>query len=456
MSLTTQVDQAHQQQMRRGFFEQLQQRWQPASDPHTPYPMIVGLETEYLLIDAAGNLLDEATRNQILQILPHSTAELGASSIETHTEPVPIAGSPHSLRHEAERVERETVHVAQQFGAQLVRIGTYPGAFADLHVTQEPARYQNLLDVSHAMHRIEGVLPPVQIGSVTLPELRCETMCGCQSTHLNIQVPNLPRTIHMLNKAFELVPYLIALTAHSALLDATPTGYKEVRSMIWEPLFTFPHFDASHGVDTQRVGFPRTYYPDWDSYWQDVAGKFFNETDPAKAFASNMKNFWRMVRLKPCPNAPTYSLLEIRAFSPQPTLAEDMALAVLLTGLLHDPIWLERPLLPIELATKNLHAASMDGLYATLAWQTASGTPEYRPASELAAWLLHQGEAYWCERAPSEASLLDLLRHRLHSEPASPGRKSQHLYDQQLAAGNTRQAAAQHVLQAYVVRYDDA
>lgn len=456
MPLTIQVDQLHQQQMRAAFFVQLQQRWQPAPNRTMPYPMIVGLETEYLIVDAAGNLISEATRNQILQALHHSSAELGAGSIETHTDPVPIAGTPHSLRHEAARIEREAVRVAAQFGARLVRIGTYPGAFADLRVTQEPPRYQNLMDVSHDMHRIDGVLPRVQIGHVTLPELRCETMCGCQSTHLNIQVPNLPRTIHMLNKAFELVPYLVALTAHSALLDAAPTGYKEVRSMIWEPLFTFPHFDASHGVDTRRVGFPHAYYADWDAYWQDVAGKFFNETDLDSAFASNMKNFWRIARIKPCPGDPHHSLLEIRAFSPQPTRDEDIALSLLLTGLLHDPAWLDRPLLPLELVQQNLHAASVDGLHATLAWQTASGTPTARPAPELAAWLLQQGEAFWCERGVEEVALLKLLHHRLHSEQASPGRASQHLYDQQVAAGNSRTAAAHHVLQTYVVRADDA
>ena len=455
MTESVQVDHAHQQQMQAAFFTQLPQRWQVHPDPAAPYPMIVGLETEYLLIDADGRLIDEATRDQILAALPHSSSELGTSSIETHTDPVPIAGAAHSLLQEATKIERHAVQAAKQFGARLVRIGAYPGAFSDLYVTQNSPRYQNLMDVSHAMHRVNGELPRVQVGAVTLPELRCETMCGCQSTHLNIQMTNLPRTLHILNKAYELVPYLLALSAHAALLDTTPTGYTEVRSLLWKPLFTFPHFDATHGVNTQRVGLPPAYYPDWDTYWQDVGEKFYSEPDPAHAFAANMKNFWRTVRIKPCPSDIHSCLLEIRSFSPQPTLPEDVALALLLTGLLHDPAWLDRPLLDIGLVGQNLDAASRDGLYAPLAWHTEDGAVVARPATEIAAELLDLGETFWAARAVPEVELLELLRQRLHHPPASPARKSLHLYEQQLAAGHTRAAAAQSVLQAYAVEYAD-
>ncbi len=455
MTESVQVDRAHQQQMLAAFFTQLQQRWQPHPDPAAGYPMVVGVETEYLLIDADGQLLAEDIRDQILAVLPHSSSELGTSSIETHTAPVPIAGAAHSLLQEATQIERHAVQAARQFGARLVRIGTYPGPLSDLRVTQNSPRYQNLMDISHAMHRINGKLPRIQVGAVTLPELRCETMCGCQSTHLNIQMPNLPRTLHTLNKAYELVPYLLALSAHAALLDMTPSGYTEVRSLLWKPLFSFPHFDALHGVNTQRVSLPPAYYPDWETYWQDVGEKFYSEPDPAHAFAANMKNFWRTARIKPCPNDVYSCLLEIRSFSPQPTLREDVALALLLTGLLHDPAWLDRPLLALDRVEQNLYAASRDGLYATLAWNDATGTIVDRPATEIAAELLAMGTAFWAARAVPEVALLELLRQRLADPPASPARKSLHLYEQQLAAGHTRAAAAQHVLQAYVVEYAD-
>ncbi|NJO06307.1 MAG: hypothetical protein HC876_12715 [Chloroflexaceae bacterium] len=377
------VDKAHQRQMTEAFFEQLHERCRP--NGHTALPMVVGLESEYMLIDEQGQLIDEVLRNQILAELPDGSAELGACSIETHTEPIVIAGGDYNLLHEARRVEQQANRVAAQHGTRLVRIGTYPGSFADLRVTQEPPRYQNLLDISHRMLAIDGVLSPVQVGAVTLPTLRCETMCGCQSIHLNVQIPAGGMAIQMLNKAIELVPYLVALGAHSALLNALPTGMDETRSAIWEPLFTFPEFDARYGFNNNRVGFPAQYYTDWDDYWQDVGSKFFIEQHTEKAFESNMKTFWRTVRLKPCPGRVNDCLLELRAFSPQPTTEEDVALFLVCTGLLHDLAWLEQPLLPMHLVEENQWRASTYGLDTALYARDDNGTVVQRPAPRLQA-----------------------------------------------------------------------
>lgn len=442
---------AHQQAMREAFQQQLWERCRPDGAPDRQPTLVVGLESEYILIDDQHRLASEATRNQILAVLPDSSAELGACSIETHTDPVMIAGADYGLLQETQRVEQRAVAVAAEYGARMVRIGTYPGPFRDLRVTQQPPRYQNLLDISHAMHQVNGHLSPVQVGNVQLPRMRCETMCGCQSIHLNMQIPAGEQAIHLLNRSMELVPYLVALGAHSALLNAQPSGFQEIRTLLWEPLFTFPAFDARYGVDTQRVDFPPTYYHSWEAYWEDVANKLFKEESPDKAFESNMKTFWRTVRLKPCPGKIHDCLLEIRALSPQPTAQEDVALFLVFTGLLLNPQWQQRPLLPLELVKQNQITASRYGLSAQLYILDDDGVPMRQPARSIAHNLLNAARSFWQERAPLDAPVLDVLRRRLEPEGDTPARLSVRQFKQAIRAGHSPEAAAHAVLMNYVI-----
>ncbi len=446
------IDLQQQREMEEAFFEQLHARCQPADNEELSFPPKVGIETEYLLVDNQGKLIPEAVRNRILEHVPHSSAELGMSTIETHTAPVLMSDSNHSMLQEMRAIEREAVDAASSQGCRLVRIGSYPGSFADLDITQQPDRYQWLMDLSHKLHGVDDDSRPlVQLGNITLPRRRCDVMSGCQSIHMNIQLPAGETAIWRLNKMLELVPYLVALAAHSSLMNCSPTGMREFRIPLWEPLFNFPRVDAEYGVNTRRTGFPDYYYRNWDDYWRDVGRKLYFATDTRQAFDSNMKQFWRAVRLKPCPGRRQDCLLEIRTFSTQPTLEEDAALYLVVGALLHEPDWMARPLLPLEYARVNLDQASKYGMEADLYTFDETRKIVLRPAVEIVGDLLERAIRLWRGVSPEHADLIGLLQRRLQPEGATPALESVRRFEQAQQAGASSHEAAQQVLLSYVV-----
>jgi gamma-glutamyl:cysteine ligase YbdK (ATP-grasp superfamily) len=450
------VDKDQQQQMEEAFARQLRERCHPA--PHRdgrPLPVQVGVETEYLLVDEHNNLISEARRNRILEALDHSSPELGVSTLETHTDPVPLIDDHGacSLLREMQRIEDETAAAAGRHGCSLVRMGAYPGSFASLAVTQQPDRYQRLMDISHTLHGVDdNTASTVQIGEIQLPYKRCEVMSGCQSIHINMQITAGEQAIDLVNRSIELVPYLLALTANSPLMNCQPSGYKEFRVPLWEPLFTFPHIDAYYGVNTRRTGFPDYYYRGWDDYWRDVGRKLYMTHNPDEAFSSNVKEFWRTVRLKPCPGKPTDCLLEVRAFSTQPTLEEDAALYLLLVALLRRSLRNPRPLLPMSYTKVNFDQASRHGLDALLYVSDGAGHLFQRPAAAIAAELITQAIETWRDISPEAADLVALLHPRTTPECKTPAAASLRLFEDELQAGRPPAEAAHRVLAARVLR----
>jgi gamma-glutamyl:cysteine ligase YbdK (ATP-grasp superfamily) len=450
------VDKARQQEMEEAFARQLHERCRPAPpDGGRLLPVMVGIETEYLVVDEHDRLISEARRNRVLEELDHSSPELGVSTLETHTDPVPPIGDDGtcSLLHEMQRIEQQTIAAAERQGCALVRMGAYPGAFAKLAVTQQPDRYQRLMDISHELHGVESEpAPRIQIGTIELPRERCTIMSGCQSIHINMQVTAGEQAITLLNRSIELVPYLLALSANSPLMNCQPSGYKEFRVPLWEPLFTFPHIDAAYGVNTRRTGFPDYYYRGWDDYWRDVGRKLYMTHDPEEAFDSNVKQFWRTVRLKPCPGTPTDCLLEVRAFSTQPTLAEDAALYLLLVALLRHSLDNPRPLLPIAYTKVNFDQASRHGLDALLYVSDSAGNLMQRPAAAIAAELVTQAIETWRNVSPKAADLMDLLYQRTTAEGMTPAAASLRHFEDAIQAGRAPAEAAHRVLAARVLR----
>jgi gamma-glutamyl:cysteine ligase YbdK (ATP-grasp superfamily) len=290
----------------------------------------------------------------------------------------------------------------------------------------------------------------VQFGEITLPMERCNIMSGCQSIHINIQLPAGELAVRLLNKAIEVTPYLVALGAHSPLVDCRSAGYQEFRVPIWEPLFTFPNIDAQYGVNTRRTGFPDQYYRDWDDYWLDVSNKLYFSHDVERAFEINMKQFWRTVRLKPCPGKEHDCLLELRALSTQPTLQEDAAFYLLLGGLLHDSSWNSRPLLPIDMVKKNLELASRHGLDTKLYVLDSRGINQ-KSAAAIARDLLDEAVPIWKRTSSEAADIVGLLYDRVSPRTQTPASTSLHMFEHETQAGRSAAEAAQQVFLSYVI-----
>lgn len=273
--------------MRAAFYHQLQTLCQPvAASPQPDVALSVGLETEYLLIDAQGQLITEQQRNALLEHLPDASAELGCSMLETHTRPVPIVDSHGGLLTEAQQVERHARSVATAQGYRLVRLGTYPGCLDDICISRYPDRYRLLLETCMFLRHPDR---PVQAGNITLPDDPAIVMGASLATHLNIQLPAGPTAITWLNRSIELMPYLVALAVNSPLLECRDSGYHEIRTPLWKAIFDFAYAEATLGVPATRVGIRPAYYRDWQDYWSDVGDKLFLLGQPEQALAINMK-----------------------------------------------------------------------------------------------------------------------------------------------------------------------
>lgn len=427
------------------FRYQLLKRMECSDDSELQSPLMVGVETEYLVVDQHGNLAEGTVRDQIVRELPGSSVELGASVLETHTAPVPICGTQRNLLQEALQTEAKAVQVAQRFGYCLVRLGSYPGSFRNIATSRSPDRYQRQIDLLHSLYP-EGSRR--KAGFLTLPLQPCGIMGGCQSTQLNIQVPTGQVAIDLLNKTFELTPYLIAISTNSSIMDGSFTGFQEFRIPLWKALYSFPHIDLSFGISTDRVGLPRRYYESWSDYWDDVGEKLFMTDQPEEAFDANVKMFWRIARLKPCPELTTDCLLEARAFSVQPSVVEDVALHYLLCALLEDAASRPSPLLPIHMVEYNLQQASKYGLDARLYARAGGGSIIKMPARLVISGLLDQAISTQREKSREAVELISALRGRLSPFIGTPAVRNLQLYHRQLRSGLTVEEATRCVLLA--------
>ncbi|MEK5547575.1 glutamate-cysteine ligase family protein [Paenibacillus sp. FSL L8-0689] len=405
--------------MNRAFLRQLRQLEKNILVTKNNLSGIMGFETEYLLFDFEFNLVDEKVRNRVIENATFIKREIGASQIELVSRPFTLAEGLENLINEMQQMEQEAAAIAHAQNNRLARLGTYPGSFTDLEITDDRENYQMILDQfkSSRKHHLE-----LHLGEVDLSSRVHELISGCQSTQMNVQVNYNQAAIDLLNKTIEISPLFIAIGANSPILDRRLTGLLETRNLIWEIGYDLRTYSEFLAALSTRVSFPHQYYANFHNYWATLYQQKHMKSDPRYAFSLNQKMNWKIARLKLVGGSgkPTACLLETRFIPIQPTLREDIALHLGVYALLDLSLSKggER-LLPVTFVKENFRRASCYGIDCELYYFTSDGKriTEYA-ATEL---INRAGERicdYWKRKSSSTATLVEeVLSKRLRVGP---------------------------------------
>lgn len=349
---------------------------------------LVGIETEYLIVDDNYKLVAEEIRNNIVKSHTFLKKELGASQIEINSDPVSLKYGYKDLLSDIKFKEKLLVSEANKYNCQILRMGMYPGSVNDILITNDHGRYNDKLDT---IREIRPAYINRSIGNVELNESIHEFIGGCQSCHFNIEVSQ-SKAINLLNKAIELSGYYIALSASSPILDCKDTGYSEVKHALWTIGYEDRDIDGLL-TKSNRVSIPNRYYRSFSDYWIDVRNQFYYTYDVDHAFEFNQKMYWKNSRLKLVGESSTLILLELRYLPTQPSAEDDIAMYLLIYGLLISHSETSN-ILPIHLVKENIILGSMYGIDAKL-YYLNNGIVEKKSASEIIKSQLEKSLKYW-------------------------------------------------------------
>jgi glutamate---cysteine ligase / carboxylate-amine ligase len=174
--------------------------------------LTLGLEEEYLLVDATGPHGVEAVE-EVFDQLPDELRD--AVQHEYLRSQIEVASPPQldlrDLFESMTRLRAGLAAAAERAGARLVAVGAGPADGPPVRVVDKP-RY-------HRMRERFGDLAPGQASN---------------GMHVHVGIPDPETGVQILNHLRPWLPVLQAATANSPLFGGTDTGYASWRSMLWE------------------------------------------------------------------------------------------------------------------------------------------------------------------------------------------------------------------------------
>lgn len=344
-------------QMRQAFWQQAES-W-ANSLPRVAAPRArvsnAGAECELFLYHSDGTLATDQEKWQVINGTAYGY-EAGAAAVEIHPGPVNLEsvgfGGWYS---QLAGIETALVARARNHGLCVGRCGTVPWDAGVPTRLTELERYQ-IVPPFHNKHR--SPLWGSRIGRATIPG--AEVMGLCNAFQFTLEAESSIDAIDKLNRLLMISPMAVALGANAPLLKGKETGFKDVRFEVWR---------RSHDVRglwerairrPYRVGLPVDYYYDLNSVLADVARYPFILNDPQNALKVGFGLMWRDARLKPL--APGRVGVEFRPLSTQPSLFQDIALAVFVVGRLLYSQFMNESLLDMDLVWKSKNQAEKRGL----------------------------------------------------------------------------------------------
>ena len=183
------------------------------SEPNSSDQRLVGVEEEFLLVDAETG----APTPRIASVMPmatmlvgeHAQEELHQAQIEHATS---ACNSLDDLRDELIDLRRKFARAAAENGSLVVVSGSYPGRMGDAgRLITSKHRYE-------VMAEANSILASEQL------------ICGC---HIHVSVPSHERAIAVMNRIRGWLPYLLALSANSPFWEDQDTGFASYRTEVW-------------------------------------------------------------------------------------------------------------------------------------------------------------------------------------------------------------------------------
>ena len=174
--------------------------------------LTLGVEEEYLIVDAVEPRAVEAVEEVIDQVPDHLQESVQREYMRSQIE---VAGPPQlelgRLFQSMRRLRAEVADAAERAGVRLVAVGAGPGSGPNSRIVELP-RYRR-------MRERFGDLSPGQ---------------GLNGLHVHVSIPDPETGVQVLNRLRPWLPIFQAATANSPLFGGHDTGYASWRSMLWE------------------------------------------------------------------------------------------------------------------------------------------------------------------------------------------------------------------------------
>jgi hypothetical protein len=180
-----------------------------------------------------------------------------------------------------------------------------------------------------------------------------------QAFQVNVEAKDLDHALRMLNWSLMLSPMFMALTANSSWIDCKNTGYHDVRSKVWEISHdTRTKEEYEQGLHS-RMGLPENYFQDLQSYFARMERFPFILDNPEAALQVGVGLCWLDARLKIINDS---AVVELRSMATQPSITDEIGLALLYSGILAYAEFMQMPLIQFSHVIHNRESSSEHGL----------------------------------------------------------------------------------------------
>lgn len=324
---------------------------------------LVGLETEYALINFHRKPASNKKRNKVKEKSKLFDTEVGGSQIEVQTNPVRL-NSLNELETHLRTVEETLREEAAKEQAEVIRTGTNPFTkIKDISITNED-KYE-IVPNFHKEHRNPDVQDKFGVKDSIDP--RNVNLAGViNSTQTNIEANSIEDAVEKTNMTYMISPYLNAISSNAQLIDQKDLGVKDMRMPLWE----ISH-DTRPDMDQEKnVGVLNEYFEHFEDYAAKVQEQPFMLHEEEAALDIGIGTYWKDARIKEEGNS---LVVESRIISTQPTISEEMSMHAFYLGRLNYAQQTNEDLIDIEKVNKNRYSAMHNGL----------DTKLYTPEGEL-------------------------------------------------------------------------
>lgn len=357
------------EEVHEAFQEQVKEIEQNPSKFENSEELKAGFEVEYTLLDPENEQASEEARDKIKDEEDFLDSELAASVIEARTDPVSGPESLEEFEQELHEKEDRTAELAAEKGFDLLRYGTNPFPTVEEFERSggEGTRYElfaNFLDEA----RNDGMVHD-RFGIDEFFDPRDIHYSGMiASTQTNLQAESLDDAVEKANFGYMFAPFAEALGANARIMEQKDIGISDLRMPVWEDSADFRK-DEEFGQEAPRAGKMESYIgkeggQDIEDYFERLDPIYVSH-DPDAALGQAIDNNWKDINIKFTDDA---ALVELRPFSIQPTVQEDLALSAFMMGRIayaqdeeiHGPGG--EDLLDISKVNRNRYTAMHNGL----------------------------------------------------------------------------------------------
>lgn len=398
----------------------------------------IGFESEIAIHADELALADlERTRNAIIGEMPGAAdVELGAAQIELRTNPFDIlaAGVFGEIAAEYRKNFQLAAAAAKKHGCSLLRVGANPFLPVKNTPRTNTPKYRLVPDF-YNRHRPKEADTIIGLGKHRIDIGDAAVVSLFQSFQVNLEACSFADALDKMNRTLMLAPYLLAMSANARYLEfldtriqdtrllawqlSHDTRVQDLRLLSWEKAFEVRTAEEKAAGRALRVGLPERYFADMADYLKR-AGEFpFILHRPEAALGIAIGMTWLDARVKFIGDS---LVVELRLLPTQPTLEEELLLALLYIGRLIDSQTRREVLLPLYYVRENRLSAMLHGSRPSLWFLSDEGKPLRLPCKTGL-----KEEIARAKRGLSSLGLLNLLDAELLKSVIKNGPPSERL-----------------------------